>query len=133
VTRWFGGIKLGAGGLVRAYGGAAAECLRTAPRLERVETCSVEIRAGFAHLGAVHVVIDGLAAEKTEEHFDADGVTPATQPARRPARPPGRDAARCHPRPGDVAQPRLTPGLARRRADPTMQRCPNPPRRPSPV
>ncbi|HRG17425.1 MAG TPA: YigZ family protein [Pseudomonadota bacterium] len=75
VTRWFGGIKLGAGGLVRAYGGAAAECLRTAPRLERVETCSVEIRAGFAHLGAVHVVIDGLAAEKTEEHFDADGVT----------------------------------------------------------
>ena len=31
VTRWFGGIKLGAGGLVRAYGGAAAECLRTAP------------------------------------------------------------------------------------------------------
>ena len=28
VTRWYGGIKLGAGGLVRAYGGAAAECLR---------------------------------------------------------------------------------------------------------
>ena len=27
VTRWFGGIKLGAGGLVRAYGGSAAECL----------------------------------------------------------------------------------------------------------
>ncbi len=32
VARWFGGIKLGAGGLVRAYGGTAAECLRTAPR-----------------------------------------------------------------------------------------------------
>lgn len=32
VSRWFGGIKLGAGGLVRAYGGTAAECLRTAPR-----------------------------------------------------------------------------------------------------
>src|SRR3546814_18000784 len=30
VTRWFGGIKLGAGGLVRAYGGTAAECLRRA-------------------------------------------------------------------------------------------------------
>ena len=30
VTRWYGGIKLGAGGLVRAYGGAAAECLRVA-------------------------------------------------------------------------------------------------------
>ncbi|WP_395791425.1 IMPACT family protein, partial [Aquimonas sp.] len=33
VTRWYGGIKLGAGGLVRAYGGCAAECLRTAERL----------------------------------------------------------------------------------------------------
>jgi putative IMPACT (imprinted ancient) family translation regulator len=32
VSRWFGGIKLGAGGLVRAYGGTAAECLRTASR-----------------------------------------------------------------------------------------------------
>ena len=28
VTRWYGGIKLGAGGLARAYGGCAAECLR---------------------------------------------------------------------------------------------------------
>jgi len=75
VTRWFGGIKLGAGGLVRAYGGTAAECLRMAEKLERVEICSVEVRAGFTHLGAVHAVIDSFAAEKSEEHFDADGVT----------------------------------------------------------
>uniref|UniRef100_M1BBZ1 Impact N-terminal domain-containing protein n=1 Tax=Solanum tuberosum TaxID=4113 RepID=M1BBZ1_SOLTU len=31
VIRHFGGIKLGTGGLVRAYGGVAAECLRNAP------------------------------------------------------------------------------------------------------
>ncbi|KAJ0781225.1 putative ribosomal protein S5 domain 2-type [Helianthus annuus] len=29
--RHFGGIKLGTGGLVRAYGGVAAECLKNAP------------------------------------------------------------------------------------------------------
>lgn len=29
--RYFGGIKLGTGGLVRAYGGVASECLRNAP------------------------------------------------------------------------------------------------------
>jgi len=34
VTRYFGGIKLGAGGLVRAYGGVAAECLRRARIIE---------------------------------------------------------------------------------------------------
>src|SRR5687767_10914158 len=28
VTRWFGGILLGSGGLVRAYGGTAAMCLK---------------------------------------------------------------------------------------------------------
>src|SRR4249919_855167 len=38
VTRWYGGINLGAGGLVRAYGGAAAECLRTAARREVIDT-----------------------------------------------------------------------------------------------
>ena len=37
VTRWYGGTNLGVGGLVRAYGGAAAECLRTAPRRELVD------------------------------------------------------------------------------------------------
>lgn len=30
--RYYGGIKLGAGGLVRAYGGAARECLKAAPK-----------------------------------------------------------------------------------------------------
>ena len=34
VSRYFGGIKLGVGGLVRAYGGTAAECLRQAQKLE---------------------------------------------------------------------------------------------------
>lgn len=31
--RYFGGIKLGTGGLVRAYGGVASECLRNAPTI----------------------------------------------------------------------------------------------------
>jgi hypothetical protein len=30
--RFYGGVKLGAGGLVRAYGGAARDCLRSAPK-----------------------------------------------------------------------------------------------------
>ncbi len=34
VTRYFGGIKLGIGGLVRAYGGCAAKCLDRADIVE---------------------------------------------------------------------------------------------------
>lgn len=47
VTRWYGGIKLGAGGLVRAYGGVAAECLRLAPRSPIVQTR--HLRLTLAH------------------------------------------------------------------------------------
>lgn len=74
VTRWFGGIKLGAGGLVRAYGGAAAECLRTAPRLPLVAMSRLRLLAGFEDLGTLHATLPVFAAEKRDEQFDADGV-----------------------------------------------------------
>jgi len=74
VTRWFGGIKLGAGGLVRAYGGAAAECLRTAPRRLLVTLRELRVRAGFEDLGAVHAVLAAAGAAKLDEAFDAEGV-----------------------------------------------------------
>ncbi len=74
VTRWFGGIKLGAGGLVRAYGGAAAECLRTAPRRPLVTLRELRVRAGFEDLGTVHAVLAAAGAEKLDEAFDAEGV-----------------------------------------------------------
>jgi uncharacterized YigZ family protein len=74
VTRWYGGIKLGAGGLVRAYGGAAAECLRTAPRRALVALREVDVVAGFADIGALHAALAAHGAEKLDEHFTADGV-----------------------------------------------------------
>lgn len=74
VTRWFGGIKLGAGGLVRAYGGAAAECLRRAAREAIVVMRELDVRAGFDDLGAVHAALAGFGAEKLDERFDAGGV-----------------------------------------------------------
>jgi len=74
VTRWFGGIKLGAGGLVRAYGGAAAECLRLAPRLPLVELASVSVHVAFEDLSTLHHLLPALSADKRGETFDATGA-----------------------------------------------------------
>lgn len=74
VTRWYGGINLGAGGLVRAYGGVAAECLRTAARCERVERTEAELRCPFALSSSVHALLAQLQAEKVAEAFDEHGL-----------------------------------------------------------
>jgi len=74
VTRWYGGIKLGAGGLVRAYGGAAAECLRTAPRQPLVVTTRLVLACVFDDLGAVHAALAPYLATKLQESFDENGA-----------------------------------------------------------
>lgn len=74
VTRWFGGIKLGAGGLVRAYGGSAAECLRVAARRELIVHADLRLAYPFTETGAVHALISQFDAEKLDEQFDADGA-----------------------------------------------------------
>ena len=74
VTRWFGGIKLGAGGLVRAYGGAAAECLRVAQRRPLIALRELAIACLFEDLGHVHGALDLHHAEKLGESFDESGA-----------------------------------------------------------
>jgi uncharacterized YigZ family protein len=74
VTRWFGGIKLGAGGLVRAYGGAAAECLRRADKRPLIAFADIGIACAFSDLGAVHAALHASGAAKIEERFDAEGA-----------------------------------------------------------
>ena len=74
VTRWFGGIKLGAGGLVRAYGGAAAECLRTAPRRVLVERVDARIDCPFGHAGTAHALLAPHGAIKLDEGYGEDGL-----------------------------------------------------------
>ncbi len=74
VTRWYGGVNLGAGGLARAYGGCAAECLRTAQRLPLLDLAEAEIACDFALSGTVHSLLPAFQAEKTGESFDENGL-----------------------------------------------------------
>jgi putative IMPACT (imprinted ancient) family translation regulator len=74
VTRWYGGTNLGVGGLARAYGGAAAECLRTAPKVALVTRVEAELTCDFALAAAVHGLLPALGAEKLGESFETRGV-----------------------------------------------------------
>ena len=74
VTRWYGGIKLGAGGLVRAYGGTAAECLRLAERVAIVAMARLGLHCEFAELALLKARLKECEAQIEEERFGADGV-----------------------------------------------------------
>jgi uncharacterized YigZ family protein len=82
VIRYFGGTKLGAGGLMRAYGGTAAEALRTAERQTESPRVAVRAEAGFEHINALYRALDACAAENRHEDYTEQGVKiSATLPA----------------------------------------------------
>ncbi len=53
VTRYFGGIKLGTGGLVRAYTGVARDALEAAGRYEVRNTVSVRVKIPYSALSKI--------------------------------------------------------------------------------
>ena len=59
VTRWFGGIKLGAGGLVRAYSGAVSVALDAAPLVMRRRQAKFTLSVGHADAGRVEAELRG--------------------------------------------------------------------------
>lgn len=75
VTRWFGGIKLGVGGLVRAYGGCAAECLRLAPRVARIAQAVLRVECDFALAPLLHARLREFGARKLGETHTAQGLS----------------------------------------------------------
>lgn len=59
ITRWFGGIKLGAGGLVRAYSGAVATALDEAPLVERRQQEKFTLAIDHGEAGRVEAELRG--------------------------------------------------------------------------
>ncbi len=49
VTRYFGGVKLGAGGLIRAYSNSVSEALQYATIVEVIEMTIVDIIVDYSH------------------------------------------------------------------------------------
>ena len=62
VTRYFGGVKLGPGGLVRAYGEAARDALAQAGTQDRFHTRRVNITFDFDLTSPVHHLVQKFEA-----------------------------------------------------------------------
>ena len=81
VTRYFGGILLGSGGLVRAYSKAASLALEAAGRARMAEWSLVETSCGYAQYERVRRLLADLGAAEVEASFGADVAISALLPA----------------------------------------------------
>lgn len=72
ITRYFGGTKLGAGGLVRAYGDAARAVLQATPRAERVPTHTVRVTAPYALFEQLRLLLAAHGGLTVHETFAAE-------------------------------------------------------------
>ena len=72
VTRYFGGTKLGTGGLVRAYSEAVRLVVEAVPRAEKVLTNTIMLVIGYTYLERVRLLVTTLEGKVLDEDFTAD-------------------------------------------------------------
>lgn len=74
VTRYFGGIKLGTGGLIRAYGGSASHCLQQAQLIELITRIPLQFHCYYNEWPIIENRLKELDAIIEHQDFDAEGV-----------------------------------------------------------
>jgi uncharacterized YigZ family protein len=72
VTRYYGGVKLGTGGLVRAYAGGVQAVLAGLPLAERIEYVALRIVIDYARIAVLQQLFPAFEAEITDQAFAAD-------------------------------------------------------------
>ena len=72
VTRYYGGTKLGTGGLVKAYGGTVALALQSLSRKPRVDWVHADVTVSYASIGALALLWPQFDIEVLRETYEAD-------------------------------------------------------------
>ena len=81
VTRYFGGTKLGTGGLVRAYGDAARAALDQLPIARRIPKCAIGLEIGYSLYEQVQRLLAQYEATIDDQNFGPAVTLYATIPA----------------------------------------------------
>ena len=71
-TRYYGGVKLGTGGLSRAYSGGVKLALESLPTEEKVERIPMDVRVSYADVDGVQRILEDLDVSVDSEEYGAD-------------------------------------------------------------
>lgn len=69
VTRYFGGVKLGVGGLIRAYGSAVSDALQYVTTESVVSAMLLSIHGGYQDIPIIQSIIHQFSLEKYRETY----------------------------------------------------------------
>lgn len=69
VIRYFGGVKLGAGGLTRAYGNTARQVIEAAEIIEYVEFATLELNLDYKQISMLEYQLKKLDGQIIKQDF----------------------------------------------------------------
>jgi uncharacterized YigZ family protein len=71
-SRWYGGTKLGTGGLARAYAGGVKAALESLPTEEKVRRTEVSVTVAYPWVDGLQRLLDEVEAVVTDEAYGAE-------------------------------------------------------------
>jgi uncharacterized YigZ family protein len=69
VTRYYGGTKLGTGGLVKAYGGMVQHALETLSRSQRVDFVDIAVSIAYPNIATFQQSLSSFEADVVEQEY----------------------------------------------------------------